>query len=93
MPRSNRRFKRRKTIKKEDSQPQKEEAIELEGTVEQNLGNGNYKVSVSEHHRVLAQVAGKMRKYRIRVLPGDRVTLEVSPYDLNRGRITYRHRN
>ncbi len=42
---------------------------------------------------MLAQVAGKMRKYRIRVLPGDRVTLEVSPYDLTRGRITYRHRN
>ncbi len=72
---------------------QKEEPIELEGTVEQNLGNGNYRVSVSENHSVLAQVAGKMRKYRIRVLPGDRVSLEVSPYDLNRGRITYRHRN
>ena len=61
--------------------------------MEKNLGNGNYKVSVSDHHDVLAQVAGKMRKYRIRVLPGDKVTLEVSPYDLNRGRITYRHRN
>ncbi len=85
-PRTNERLKRRRIIPKE-------EAIELEGTVEQNLGNGNYRISVSEHHSVLAQVAGKMRKYRIRVLPGDRVTLEVSPYDLNRGRITYRHRN
>ena len=84
-------LKRRNAIKRE--QPQKEEAIELEGTVDKNLGNGNYQVSVSEHHSVLAQVAGKMRKYRIRVLPGDRVTLEVSPYDLTRGRITYRHRN
>ena len=72
---------------------QKEEPIELEGTVEKNLGNGNYQVAVSENHSVLAQVAGKMRKYRIRVLPGDRVSLEVSPYDLSRGRITYRHRN
>ena len=57
------------------------------------LGNGNFKVAVNENHSVLAQIAGKMRKHRIRVLPGDRVKIEVSPYDLKRGRITYRYRS
>lgn len=71
----------------------KEDAIELEGTVSQVLGNGNFKVEVNESHEVLAQIAGKMRKHRIRVLPGDRVRIEVSPYDLSRGRITYRFRS
>lgn len=72
---------------------QKEEPIELEGTVEEVHGNGNFRVKVTETHSVLAQIAGKMRRYRIRVLPGDRVKVEVSPYDLNRGRITYRFRD
>ncbi len=71
----------------------KEEPIELEGTVVDVLGNGNFKVQVADNHTVLAQIAGKMRKFRIRVLPGDRVKVEVSPYDVQRGRITYRHRN
>lgn len=71
----------------------KEDAIELEGHVSQVLGNGNFKVEVNENHEVLAQIAGKMRKHRIRVLPGDRVRIEVSPYDLSRGRITYRFRS
>jgi translation initiation factor IF-1 len=72
---------------------EKEEAIQLEGTVTEVLGNANFRVTVQENHHVLARLAGKMRKFRIRVLPGDRVTVEVSPYDLTRGRITYRHRN
>ena len=71
---------------------EKEEAIQLEGTVTEVLGNANFRVTVQENHHVLARLAGKMRKFRIRVLPGDRVTVEVSPYDLTRGRITYRHR-
>ena len=71
---------------------EKEEAIQLEGTVTEVLGNANFRVTVRENHHVLARLAGKMRKFRIRVLPGDRVTVEVSPYDLTRGRITYRHR-
>ena len=71
---------------------EKEEAIQLEGTVTEVLGNANFRVTVQENHHVLARLAGKMRKFRIRVLPGDRVTVEVSPYDLPRGRITYRHR-
>jgi translation initiation factor IF-1 len=72
---------------------QKEEAIELEGRVVQVLGNTNFRVQVTEEHSVLAKIAGKMRRFRIRVLEGDRVKVEVSPYDLNRGRITYRFRD
>ena len=72
---------------------QKEEPIELEGVVTDVLGNSNFRVQVNEEHSVLARLAGKMRRYRIRVLQGDRVTIEVSPYDLTRGRITYRFRN
>ncbi|MEL7059221.1 MAG: translation initiation factor IF-1 [Acidobacteriota bacterium] len=72
---------------------QKEEPIEMEGRVTEVLGNSNFRVQVTETHSVLAKIAGRMRKFRIRVLPGDRVTVEVSPYDLTRGRITYRFRN
>jgi translation initiation factor IF-1 len=75
------------------SEPVKEEAIELEGRVVQVLGNTNFRVQVTEEHSVLAKIAGKMRRFRIRVLEGDRVKVEVSPYDLNRGRITYRFRD
>lgn len=71
----------------------KEEAIELEGTVTEVLPNATFRVQVSNGHDVLATMAGKMRRFRIRVLAGDRVTLEVSPYDLTRGRITFRHKN
>lgn len=71
---------------------QKEEPLEFEGEVEDVLGNGNFNVVLENGHTVLARIAGKMRRFRIRVLPGDRVKLEVSPYDLNRGRIVYRYR-
>lgn len=71
---------------------QKEEPIELEGTVTDVLGNTNFRVQVTEEHDVLAKIAGKMRRHRIRVLPNDRVKVEVSPYDLSRGRIVYRYR-
>lgn len=70
----------------------KEENIELEGTVVDVLGNANFRVEVNENHSVLARLAGKMRRFRIRVLQGDKVKIEVSPYDLNRGRIVYRYR-
>jgi translation initiation factor IF-1 len=70
----------------------KEEALEFEGTVVQVLGNSNFRVELENGHTVLATIAGKMRRFRIRVLEGDRVSIEVSPYDLNRGRITYRHK-
>jgi translation initiation factor IF-1 len=70
----------------------KEESIELEGTVIEALPNARFRVEVDKGHRILAHVSGKMRKFYIRILPGDRVKVEVSPYDLTRGRITYRER-
>ena len=70
----------------------KEEAIEMNGTVEEVLRNATFRVLLSYGHYVLATMAGKMRRFRIRVLAGDRVTLAVSPYDLTRGRITFRHK-
>jgi translation initiation factor IF-1 len=70
----------------------KEEAIQLEGTVAEALPNAMFRVELENDHEVLATLAGKMRKFYIRVVEGDRVTVEVSPYDLDRGRITYRHR-
>ncbi len=68
----------------------KEEAIEVEGIVVEPLPNAMFRVELDNGHVVLAHISGKMRKYYIRILPGDRVTVELSPYDLSRGRITYR---
>jgi translation initiation factor IF-1 len=68
----------------------KEEAIELEGEVTEALPNTMFRVALDENHTVLAHISGKMRKNYIRILPGDRVKVELSPYDLGRGRITYR---
>ncbi len=70
----------------------KEVAIEIDGTVEQVLPTSTFRVILENGHTVLATIAGKMRRFRIRVLAGDRVTLAMSPYDLTRGRITYRHK-
>ncbi len=70
----------------------KEEAISVEGTVVEPLPNAMFRVELDNGHRVLAHVSGKMRKFFIRIIPGDRVTVELSPYDLTRGRITYRAR-
>ena len=70
----------------------KEDAIELEGTVVEPLPNAMFRVELENGHRVLAHISGKMRMHYIRILPGDRVTVELSPYDLNRGRITYRYK-
>ena len=68
----------------------KEDVIEVEGIVEEALPNAMFKVKLENGHIVLAHVSGKMRLNFIRILPGDRVTMELTPYDLNRGRITYR---
>ena len=68
----------------------KKEAIEVEGTVTQSLPNATFNVELANGHKVLAYVSGKIRLNFIRVLPGDRVLVELSPYDLSRGRITYR---
>jgi len=70
----------------------KEESIEVEGTVIETLPNAFFRVETESGHQVLAHISGKMRKHYIRILPGDRVTMELSPYDLTRGRITYRER-
>jgi translation initiation factor IF-1 len=68
----------------------KKEAIEVEGTVVEALPNAVFWVELPNGHRVLAHVSGKMRLHYIRILPGDKVLIELSPYDLSRGRITYR---
>jgi translation initiation factor IF-1 len=70
----------------------KKEAIEVEGTVKESLPNAMFRVELPNGHLVLAHASGKMRMHFIRILPGDRVLVELSPYDLARGRITYRFR-
>lgn len=70
--------------------PKKEEAIEVEGTVIEPLPNAMFRVELDNGHKVLAHISGKMRMHYIRILPGDRVVVELSPYDLTRGRIIYR---
>ncbi|GAB4110204.1 MAG: translation initiation factor IF-1 [Acidobacteriota bacterium] len=70
----------------------KEEAIEVVGTVVETLPNAMFRVELESKHEVLAHVSGKMRKYFIRILPGDKVKVELSPYDLTRGRIVYRYK-
>ena len=68
----------------------KEEAIVLEGTVVETLANTKFRIKIESGHEILAHISGKMRRHFIRIIPGDRVTVEVSPYDLTRGRIIYR---
>lgn len=68
----------------------KEDAIEVEAVVSETLPNAMFRVELENGHQVLAHISGKMRKHFIRILPGDRVLVELSPYDLNRGRIIYR---
>ncbi len=71
----------------------KEDVIEVEGTVVETLPNAMFRVELSNGHRILAHISGKMRMHFIRILPGDKVTIELSPYDLTRGRITYRSKS
>ena len=70
----------------------KEEKIEFEGEVVEALSNGKYRIALDNGHEALGYTAGKMRRYRIKILIGDRIKLELSPYDLTRGRIVYRYR-
>ncbi|MGI5874387.1 MAG: translation initiation factor IF-1 [Bacillota bacterium] len=70
----------------------KQDAIEVEGTVVEPLPNAMFTVELANGHKVLAHVSGKIRMNFIRILPGDKVTVELSPYDLNRGRIVYRYK-
>ncbi|HEX2110061.1 MAG TPA: translation initiation factor IF-1 [Gaiellaceae bacterium] len=69
-----------------------EEKLEMEGEVVEALRNRMFRVQLDNGHETLGYCAGKMRRYRIRIFPGDRVKIEVSPYDLNRGRIVYRYK-
>ncbi|MBQ3294951.1 MAG: translation initiation factor IF-1 [Erysipelotrichaceae bacterium] len=70
----------------------KQDVIEIEGLVVDTLPNAQFKVKLENGHEILAHVSGKIRMHYIRILPGDRVTVEISPYDLTRGRITFRHK-
>ncbi|WP_243547222.1 translation initiation factor IF-1 [Pseudodesulfovibrio tunisiensis] len=70
----------------------KEEAIEVEGVIQESLPNAMFRVELENGHTILGHISGKMRKHYIRILPGDRVKVELSPYDLTRGRITFRLR-
>jgi translation initiation factor IF-1 len=84
--------KRKDTIRGTATETPKEEAIEVEGTIVEPLPNAMFRVELSNGHRVLAHVSGKIRMNYIRILPGDRVLVELSPYDLTHGRITYRYK-
>ena len=71
----------------------KQASIELDGTIIEALSNAMFKVSLENGHTIVAHISGKMRMYYIKILPGDKVKLEMSPYDLTTGRITYRYKN
>jgi translation initiation factor IF-1 len=78
--------------KNKEKRAQKEEGIQIEGTVRETLPNAMFKVELDNGHQVLAHISGKMRMHYIRILPGDRVLVELSPYDLTRGRVVYRYK-
>jgi len=78
--------------RKEEVYMAKEEAIQVEGTIIEPLPNAMFRVELENGHKVLAHISGKMRMHFIKILPGDMVTVELSPYDLSRGRITFRAR-
>jgi translation initiation factor IF-1 len=75
-----------------EDMPKKEGVIEIEGTVVEALPNAMFRVELANGHKVLAHISGKMRQHYIRILPEDRVVVELSPYDLTRGRIVYRYK-
>lgn len=75
-----------------EDMPKKDGVIEIEGTVTEALPNAMFRVELSNGHKVLAHISGKMRQHYIRILPEDRVVVELSPYDLTRGRIVYRYK-
>ena len=77
---------------KEETTTKKSDKIEVEGTVVEPLPNAMFRVELDNKHQILAHISGRMRKFFIKISPGDKVTVELSPYDLTRGRITYRKR-
>jgi translation initiation factor IF-1 len=80
------------TKRSAEDMPKKDGAIEIEGTVVESLPNAFFRVELDNGHKVLAHISGKMRMHYIRILPDDRVVVELSPYDLSRGRIVYRYK-
>jgi translation initiation factor IF-1 len=82
----------RYTERNAEDMPKKDGAIEIEGTVVESLPNAFFRVELDNGHKVLAHISGKMRMHYIRILPDDRVVVELSPYDLSRGRIVYRYK-
>jgi len=76
-----------------DGQVEKEEVVVVDGVVTQALPNLMFEVELENNHKFIAYTAGRMRRYRIRITPGDRIRVEMSPYDLNRGRVVYRYRD
>jgi translation initiation factor IF-1 len=92
--RNDRGKKRRVTTTGSDTvaPPQKTSVLEVEGTITETLPNAMFRVQTDDGHKLLAHISGKMRMYFIRILPGDRVRVELTPYDLTRGRITYRYK-
>ena len=70
----------------------KQENIKVDGTILETLPNANFRVELENSHKILAHISGKMRMHFIKILPGDKVTVELSPYDLSRGRIVYRYK-
>jgi translation initiation factor IF-1 len=87
-----RRSTRRRSRPERPPQPEKEAAVVADGTISEALPNVMFRVVLDGGHTLIAHTAGKMRRFRIRMTPGDRVRLEMSPYDLGRGRIVYRYR-
>lgn len=77
-------------VEDQEKTPAKSDKIEVEGTVVEPLPNAMFRVELDNKHQILAHISGRMRKFFIKILPGDKVTVELSPYDLTRGRITYR---
>jgi translation initiation factor IF-1 len=86
------RYLRHVASRKAEDMPKKDGAIEVEGRVVEPLPNAMFRVELSNGHKVLAHISGKMRQHYIRILPEDRVVVELSPYDLTRGRIVYRYK-
>lgn len=77
---------------REEIKKNKKEVIELQGTVTETLPNAMFRVELENGHEILAHISGRMRMHYIKILPGDKVTIEMTPYDLTKGRITYRHK-
>lgn len=93
IPARNRRPKGPRPTKVKEPQTVKEAALEVVGSIKQVFPSATFSVELENGHVILAHIAGRLRRHRIRILPGDRVDVELSPYDLTKGRIVYRHRS